>query len=105
MERLKTRLFILLHLFREHNIDVPLRTQGWINQSLVRFTFNDGHFQAYCHGHMSDSFMNAVIKLYDLVLTKKQYQEYIKDISNEEADLTSNRSRINEMEDEDELEP
>ena len=96
---------LLLHLFREHNIDVPLRTQGWINHSLVWFTFNDGHFQAYCNGRMSDSFMNSVIKLHDSVLTKKQYQEYMRDTPNEEANLAGNRSQINEMEDEDELEP
>ena len=33
---------IVLHLMRKYSIDVPLRTQGWINGKLVSATIKDG---------------------------------------------------------------
>lgn len=66
---------LVLQLFREHNIELPLRTQGWVNNSLKYFSFQDGRFQAWCQGRLSDPFMNAVIKLHEAVLTKQQFLE------------------------------
>lgn len=67
---------LLLQLFREHNIELPLRTQGWVNNSLSAFSYNDGHFQARCHGRISDPFMNGVVKLHEAILTKQQFLEH-----------------------------
>lgn len=66
---------LVLQLFREHNIELPLRTQGWVNNSLSSFSYHDGYFQARCRGRLSDPFMNAVIKLHEAVLTKQQFLE------------------------------
>lgn len=41
---------LILHLMKKHNINVPLKTQGWINNKLVSVTFaKDGmiHVQFY----------------------------------------------------------
>ena len=66
---------LVLQLFREHNIELPLRTQGWVNNSLSSFSYKDGYFQARCNGRLSDPFMNGVIKLHEAVLTKQQFLE------------------------------
>lgn len=62
---------LVLQLFREYDIDLPLRTQGWVNNSLSSFSYKDGCFQVQGQGHIGDPFMNAVIKLYEAVLTKR----------------------------------
>ena len=67
---------LVLQLFREHNIELPLRTQGWVNNSLASFSYQDEYFQARCQGRLSDPFMNAVIKLHEAVLTKQQFLEH-----------------------------
>lgn len=66
---------LLLQLFREHNIELPLRTQGWVNNSLSSFSYKDGYFQARCQGRLSDPFMNGVIRLHEAVMTKQQFLE------------------------------
>lgn len=66
---------LLLQLFREHNIELPLRTQGWVNNSLSSFSYKDGYFQVRCSGRLSDPFMNGVIKLHEALLTKQQFLE------------------------------
>lgn len=66
---------LLLQLFREHNIELPLRTQGWVNNSLSSFSYRDGRFQARCCGRLSDPFINGIIKLHEAVLTKQQFLE------------------------------
>lgn len=66
---------LVLQLFREHNIELPLRTQGWVNNSLSSFSYQDGYFQACCSGRLGDPFMNSVIKLHEAVLTKQQFLE------------------------------
>lgn len=76
---------LVLQLFREHNIELPLRTQGWVNNSLSAFSYWDGHFQARCQGRLGDPFMNGVIKLYEAVLTKQQFLE--NDNTDEETDM------------------
>ena len=74
---------LVLQLFREHSIELPLRTQGWVNNSLASFSYQDGYFQARCQGRLSDPFMNAVIKLHEAVLTKQQFLENSRSGENE----------------------
>lgn len=76
---------LLLQLFREHNIELPLRTQGWVNNSLSAFSYRDGHFLARCQGRLGDPFMNGIIKLHEAVLTKQQFLE--NDNTDEETDM------------------
>lgn len=61
---------LVLQLFREHNIDLPLRTQGWVNHSLESFSYKDSVIQVQHCGHRSDPFVKAVDKLYESVLRK-----------------------------------
>lgn len=61
---------LVLQLFREHNIDLPLRTQGWVNHSLEFFSYKDSVIQVRYCGHRSESFIKAVDKLYKSVLRK-----------------------------------
>lgn len=67
--------FLVLQLFREHGIELPLRTQGWVNNSLSSFSYKDGYFRAQCQGRLSDPFMSAVIKLHESVLAKRKLIE------------------------------
>ena len=44
---------IVLYLMRQYQVDVPLRTQGWINERLANATIADGrcsHLQFWGHG-------------------------------------------------------
>lgn len=43
---------IFLYLMRQYQVDVPLRTQGWINERLANATIADGrcsHLQFWGH--------------------------------------------------------
>ena len=62
-------------LFREHAVELPLRTQGWVNNSLLSFSYKNGYFQAQHRGRMSDPFMEAVTNLHEVVLTKWKFLE------------------------------
>lgn len=61
---------IVNHLMRKYQIDVPLRTQGWINYKLVSATIKDGkcehlQFSRSKNGQCSQNFfecMNALIQ-------------------------------------------
>ncbi len=88
---------LVLQLFREHNIDVPLRTQGWINNSLSSFSYQDGYFQARCSGRLGDSFMNGVIKLHEAILTKQQFLEN-ENTEEEENDVETEQCEDNGIE-------
>lgn len=87
---------LLLQLFREHNIELPLRTQGWVNNSLSSFSYREGYFQAQCSGRLSDPFMNGVIKLHEAVLTKQQFLE--NDNTDEETDMEVETNEENGIE-------
>lgn len=72
---------LVLQLFREYNIELPLRTQGWVNNSLSSFSYKDNYIRAQCQGRLGDTFINAVVKLHEAVLIKQRL-----DSNNEEAD-------------------
>lgn len=40
---------IILYLFKKYGIDVPLKTQGWINKALVKIWFQDGSEITYSY--------------------------------------------------------
>ena len=88
---------LVLQLFREHNIELPLRTQGWVNNSLISFSYMDGYFQARCNGRISDPFMNGVVKLHGAVLTKQQFLENA-NTDEEQTDMETELSNDNGME-------
>lgn len=46
-----------------------------MNNSLSSFSYKDDYIQAQCRGRLSDTFINAVIKLHEAVLTKLQSLE------------------------------
>lgn len=89
----------VLSLFREHDITLPLRTQGWVNKSLVAFRYEQSTDRVYLrhNGRTSQVFADAVPRLYEAVLTKQQYVQQSGDIYAEE-DMTTQTESDEEME-------
>jgi len=90
---------LIMQLFREHEIVVPLRTQGWIIKSLSDIYFNE-KFEKwnyhYLRGSKDSKVFNGYLPLLvSAVHTKQQYEEmgngedsldYSADIKNENED-------------------
>jgi len=64
---------LVLQLFRENNVDVPLRTQGWIISSLVGVQWNgeDGLSYRY-HGSKSSAIYRLIEELMQVLENKNQ---------------------------------
>ena len=68
---------IFLYLMRRYQVDVPLRTQGWINNKLAAATIADGrcsHLQFWGHGRnrASRRFVDCMNKLTRAVLAEQE---------------------------------
>ena len=44
---------LILHLMKKHNINVPMKTQGWINQALSTINYNDEYGWSYTYYNSS----------------------------------------------------
>lgn len=68
---------IVNHLMRRYGVDVPLRTQGWINDKLVSFTVKDGccenlRYMRAKNGRCSQKFFECVNTLIQKVNTETE---------------------------------
>jgi len=61
---------LILQLFRENSIDVPLRTQGWIKSSLTAVQYRDDRAYYSCCGSKSSVICEYISKLRDAVQEK-----------------------------------
>ena len=68
---------LIMQLFREHEIDVPLKTQGWIIRSLQSVFYNVDRedWSYYCSGSKSTVFFDYLDRLLAAVQTKQQFEE------------------------------
>ena len=73
---------LILQLFRNYDIELPLQTKGWVNNSLQSFSFDGKHLNTRHFGKMSEKFPYAVSQLREAILTKMQFEEHI---SNDEV--------------------
>lgn len=70
---------LILQLFREHNISVPLRTQGWIIGSLRSIQYDtEKQTWSYRHIHNDSTVIGTLLsRLLEAVQTKQQYHEQV----------------------------
>ena len=61
---------MILQLFRENGVDVPLRTQGWIKSSLIYIQCPDSSISYSCYGPKSKVISDYITKLRDAVQEK-----------------------------------
>lgn len=68
---------LLMQLFREHNIPVPLKTQGWIIHSLysVKYDPKTGGWSYDHYGRSSTAISKLLPQLATAIQTKQQYEE------------------------------
>lgn len=68
---------LIMQLFREHEIAVPLKTQGWIINSLCDIYYNENRESWSYHytGNNSTVFRNYLSRLVSAVQTKQQFEE------------------------------
>lgn len=66
---------LFLHLFRQNGIDLPLKTQGWVNSSLVRLFYNESdNFWSYSYrGRDSTVFYSYLERLAEVI--EKKYEQ------------------------------
>ena len=80
---------LLMQLFREHSISVPLKTQGWIIHSLYSITY-DPQKSEWSHdyyGRDSTAISKLLPQLAAAIQTKQQYEErYRADLSSHETE-------------------
>ena len=67
---------LVLQLFRNYEIELPLQTKGWINNSLQSFSYDGERLNVRHSGTMSEKFPFAVSQLRAAILTKQQFEEY-----------------------------
>ncbi len=70
---------LVLQLIRNYEIEVPLQTKGWINNSLQAFSFDGEHLHTRHFGKMSERFPYAVSQLRAAILTKQQFEKHAPD--------------------------
>jgi hypothetical protein len=68
---------LIMQLFREHEINVPLKTRGWIIRSLDDVYYHEGDAQWSYHyiGRPSTVFEDYMARLASAIQTKQQYEE------------------------------
>ena len=90
---------LLLQLFRENGIELPLKTQGWVKTSLAEIypkTNNNKWSYRYC-GNPSTVITDYINKLVEAVTAKHQNLETVKSIASEQSkDKTSILGAITE---------
>lgn len=61
---------LILHLLKKHSVNVPLRTQGWVNKSLAEIRFRDGEitYSYYKRSHDSTVFYKYLRELEEKIL-------------------------------------
>lgn len=80
---------LIMQLFREHEITVPLKTQGWIVKSLHSiYSVNDSwNYRYYKTAKDSTVFGGLLDKLTEAVKTKEQFNAAGQDLGNDFQDL------------------
>lgn len=68
-------LSLILHMMKMNNIDVPLKTQGWINKALANIFYNDGEYSYQYYTSSKDSkvfikYLDQLIKIIQNKYTK-----------------------------------
>ncbi|MFR3237848.1 MAG: hypothetical protein ACLTOU_04920 [Acutalibacter sp.] len=70
---------LIMQLFREHGISVPLKTQGWIINALhdIRYSPESGqwHYHYYKNNRDSTKMFDLLLKLSAAIQTKQQFEE------------------------------
>ena len=70
---------LIMQLFREHGISVPLKTQGWIINALhdIRYSPESGqwHYHYYKNNRDSTKMFELLPKLSAAIQTKQQFEE------------------------------
>ncbi len=68
---------LILQLFREHSIAVPLKTQGWIKKSLHDIYFHEGdcEWSYHYYGKPSTVIHEYLARLAAAVETKQQFED------------------------------
>lgn len=70
---------LIMQLFREHGISVPLKTQGWIINALhdIRYSPESGqwHYHYYKNNCDSTKMFELLPKLSAAIQTKQQFEE------------------------------
>ena len=92
---------LIMQLFREHESAVPLKTQGWIINSLCALFYNnDKDSWSYRYnGNPSTVFFDYLKRLLAAVQTKQQYEEL-----NQSSDCEQFPDRYMEAENDDDME-
>lgn len=83
----------MLDLFKRYGIDLPLRTQGWVNTGLAEIT--DGSYRYYKSKHKGDSstFSTYLIKLRDAI-RQEQIEQAQGDRSNSNFTVKEEKIRV-----------
>jgi hypothetical protein len=94
---------LIMQLFKEHDISVPLKTQGWIIKSLKDMAYDGERHRVNYHYQGNDStvFHEYFFRLLAAVKTKQQYEEISQSV--DEPGFDAHRECQNEEEDELEL--
>jgi len=71
---------LIMQLFREHEIPVPLKTQGWIINSLhsIRYKPQNGewHYRYFKGSRDSTKMFDLLSKLSAAIQTRQQFEEH-----------------------------
>jgi len=84
---------LILHLMKFYNINVPLKTQGWINKALADVFYNNDNecwsYQYYTSSKNSEVFseyldklITAIYKKYEAIITKKKIDPEVERLFN-----------------------
>lgn len=80
-----TESTIIAELMKRHNIEVPMKTHGWINKQLVRVFFDDkykweqnptGINYSFYKGHDSKTF-NGYLKMLEKKILEKLKEDAV----------------------------
>ena len=64
---------LILHLFRQNGVDLPLKTQGWVKSSLVRLFYSEDSWSYSYRGRESTVFFGYLQQLAEAI--EKKYEQ------------------------------
>ena len=75
---------LILHLMKKYNINVPLKTQGWINRALAIITY-DVEYDDYSYKYYTSSANSTTFSkyLYQLIRKIKEEHGIIEQVDND----------------------
>ncbi len=69
-------LSLILYMMKQYNINVPLKTQGWINQALTSIQYNE-KWEEYSYKYYKTSSNSTVFSKYLNMLIKAIQEKYV----------------------------